>query len=489
MRVGNTASTLTPHVPEQTPPPCANHKVHTVFFPFAAFTAALVLLWCTVGCRQNVDVHCAGANLVLISIDTLRADRLSLYGYERPTSPNLELLATDSVVFDDFVYSGGGTLPSHMSMMTSLYPGTHGIHPGHKKVLESARMTLAEYLKQDGAATAAFTDGGWIRGKFGFHQGFDIYDDEGGRFEKILPKAFEWLEEHASQRFFLFLHTYDVHSEHITKRPYSCPGGYEMIYAQELDGEFEGCRDERCATKLLVWINEQVRQGKTIDELLTPTEVETISTLYDGCINYVDEQIAEVVELLKSLDVYDSTMIIVTSDHGEEFGEHGMFLHDQGGYEEYARLPLLIKLPHSAFAGTRVPHMATTVDILPTVLDVLVLDHDGSIQGSSLLPTFTENRPVREDSHMYSVLRTDRWKYFMPEKALFDRIADPLEQTSVTDQNPDVVSRLEKRIRELTRKDQENKESFMSGNISEDGTVELTEEEISNLKALGYLDP
>ena len=428
------------------------------------------------------------SNLILISIDTLSADHMSLYGYSRLTTPFLDRRAKEAITFDRFYHSGGGTLPSHLSMMTSLHPLTHNIHPKNIRTLEDERITLAEQLKEAGFSTAAFTDGGWVAGKFGFNQGFDIYDDEGKRLAETLPKARKWLREHHKERFFLFLHTYDTHSSW-KKLPYECPDTELLdLYAAEYGVDFDGCRDERCASKLLAWLNRQVRDGQlTVEEYFSDDELAFVNALYDGCINYVDNKLQEFFAELKELGLYDKSMIVITSDHGEEFAEHGQMLHDQGGYEELSRIPLIIKLPHSALSGRRISQLGTMVDLMPTILEILGLPVNQQAQGFSLVPAITNDLPVREDIHMYSVLWTGRWKYFSRQKELYDNGSDPLEQHNLYEQHPELVQQLDQRVRSLIKIDRECRDSFLAA-VEQGDLQELDEEEIENLKALGYLE-
>jgi hypothetical protein len=167
--------------------------------------------------------------IILISIDTLRADKLGSYGNSRDTSPTLDRLAGEGVLFESFFYSGGGTLPSHVSMFTSLNPGVHGIENEAGRALEGHRVTLAEQLHDAGYATAGFTDSGWMLGYLGLDQGFEIFDDSGGRLAHILPKALRFIDAKRAEPFFLFIHTYDVHSEW-NALPYECPGDYAFTY-------------------------------------------------------------------------------------------------------------------------------------------------------------------------------------------------------------------------------------------------------------------
>jgi len=192
-------------------------------------------------------------NVVLVSIDTLRADHMSLYGYARPTTPNLEALAREAVVFDAFFNAGGGTPPSHASLFTSLYPQVHGVD--RDTPLAGHETTLAELLHARGYKTAGFTDTVWLTSKFGFAQGFQTYDDRGGGLARILPRANRWLEqwrEHGQGApFFLFVHLFDVHSA-ADRLPYDSPDGFNERFTEGYAGSFDGCIDGRCASRLLI---------------------------------------------------------------------------------------------------------------------------------------------------------------------------------------------------------------------------------------------
>jgi arylsulfatase A-like enzyme len=450
-------------------------------------TALLTVAACSKAPPVPIDRDLTNPNLILISIDTLRADRLSAYGYHRRTSPNLERFADEAVVFDRFFFSGGGTLPSHMSMMTSLNPLTHGITPENRRTLESERITLAEQLSDAGYVTAGFVDAGWVSGTFGFSQGFDLYDDEGGHFEKILPKVYDWLDTHARDRFFLFIHTYDVHSRW-RRLPYECPGDYyDELYSSQYDVDFDGCRNGLCATKLLTWVNSGIREGTLRGtDFFTTEEIDFISALYDGCINYVDDRIRRLLKRLKRLAIYDRSLIIVTSDHGEEFLEHGMLLHEQP-YEEIAHIPLIIKLPGSEYGGRRVSHLAAMVDLMPTVLDVLEVPVNSQAQGTTLVPTIADDAPVRDAIHMYSVLRTDRYKYDPGRNELYDLASDPLERTNISAHSGELLHRFDDRVRHLTGRDEELHQAFQSRLERRPEPLHLTPDEIEDLRKLGYL--
>ncbi|MGH7899755.1 MAG: sulfatase, partial [Candidatus Binatia bacterium] len=275
------------------------------------------------------DPRCLDCNVILISIDTLRADHLSCYGYPRRTSPEIDRFAKESSVFSQVVSTGGGTLPVHLSMMTSLPPTVHDVWPRHPTRLAEARVTLAEELRSRGYATAGFVDSGWMLAKFGFDQGFDVYDDAGGHFKKILPKAVDWLEEHRRSKFFLFLHTYDVHSA-FKRLPYDSPDPYNDLYTAGYLGPFWGCRQGICASRLLARMNAEMTVGAVKPhEVLGDRELAYIVALYDGGINHVDDQIGKILRKIRNLGLERNTIVALTSDHGEEFLEHGRLLHSQ----------------------------------------------------------------------------------------------------------------------------------------------------------------
>lgn len=428
------------------------------------------------------------ANVLLISVDTLRADRMSSYGHPRQTTPFLDSRADDWVIFDSFHHSGGGTLPSHLTMITSLFPRTHNIHPGNQRALESERVTLAEQLRENGFVTAAFTDSGWMRRKFGFDQGFEVFDDSGGGFEAIVPKALQWVEDHQEDQFFLFLHTYDVHSNPTTEIPYACPDGSQNLYLDTDLSQFRSCSDGVCGAQRLAWINNQLRDSEALlTDYMSTDEIGIVSSLYDGCINYADQQIETILSRLEELAILEETLILITSDHGEGFAEHGYLLHDSGGYEEYSHLPLMIRFPRRTHGGQRVAELATMVDLMPTVLAALDIDSNPEIQGVSLMPAIEAGRAVRKDLHMYGVLRTDRWKYFSETRELYDLGSDPTESQNVYASHPETAAEMERRVRQLADIDIRLEEAFAAAVTGGEDQIELTEEELENLRALGYL--
>ncbi len=439
----------------------------------------------------------AAGSVVLISLDTLRADHLSAYGYHRETSPRLDQLAADGVLFEDFVVTGGGTLPSHLSMLTSLFPATHGVTSHDGRGLPPGRVTLAETLRGAGFATAAFTDGGWMRGRFGFFQGFESFDEGGGRLAAIRPKVEAWLEGHRDRPFFLFVHSYDVHSEW-DRLPYDCPspdrdrfvapsGAPRSGVPRSGAPGFDGCRDGKCASTLLAWANSRIQDGERAEEIFSRREIDTMEALYDGCIRYADAEVGGLIDKLRELDLYDQSLIVVTSDHGEEFAEHGRFLHSRTDYEELVKIPLILKLPGSRFRGRRVPHLAAMVDLMPTVLELMAAAPGAGIQGRSLMPAIADDLPVRRAVHIRDVLRTPRWKYLGRSSRLYDLSADPGETRDVAGESAGFDPRWKRYLERANARDRRLFEEFEAA-AGEGATVTLSDEEIAQLEALGYLN-
>lgn len=321
--------------------------------------------------RPNQDQ----VNVILISLDTLRADHVGCYGYSRPTSPALDELAKDSALFLNTYSQSPWTLPSHMSMLYSLNSASHQVYFNDQKVDESL-PSLATYLKDQGYITFGFTGGGYVSSIYGFAKGFDWYDEPvGGRkaplgmdeAERMFEFTSDWLGKNKDKPFFLFLHTFQIHG------PYASPSPWNEMFL-----------DENAGWTKLALRNFLDNQGE--DYPFTAEEKANIVALYDGEIRYTDDVlIGPLVARLKELGIYDNTLLIITSDHGEEFDEHGGWLHGRTVYDELIRIPLVIKFPDSAYKGQQIDSMCRLIDIMPTALEAAGIKYDkNSIEGKSL---------------------------------------------------------------------------------------------------------
>ena len=454
-------------------------------------TAALLGLGCG-GSPEGIatEATCDGCNVLFISIDTLRADHLGAYGYGRETSPAIDALAAESVVFENAYSTSYHTADSHMSMFTSLYPSVHGVRNSKGKtgqVLSASVSTLPEILQANGYATAGFHGGGNVSGFYGFARGFEKYK----RTDEI-EEAIAWIRETPQRPFFAFVHTYHVHD------PYTPQPPYDTWFAKDYQGPISSDRES-----LLGQTDDE-----TFNELrdvfwsrVDPTrseDIEHLKALYDGQIREIDARVGELIQA--ALEADERTVIVLVSDHGEEFYEHGKFLHDQL-YEELLKVPLILRLP-SGGKG-RIEERVSLIDLAPTLLDVIGLEAPTHFQGSSLVPVLqgAEGRALvygekvvhfaEEDGEaelggqgIRAALIADDWKviaarseelYFLPE--------DLQERNNLASQSPEMSGLLEL-LADVNRRNAELRRELGTGAGDKRG---LDEETLEELKALGYL--
>lgn len=322
---------------------------------------------------------------IVVSLDTLRADHLGLYGYERDTSPFLDRMAQRATVFDRAIVQLPGTLPSHMSIFTGLYPAEHGVYPPDA-VLSPEIVTLPMRFHRAGYRTAGSTEGGYVAGRYGFDRGFEVFSDKsdlGPRaFEGTLRRATDFLRSLApSDRFFLFIHTYAVHD------PYQPPEPYRsMFWAGDPPDVFVPTGPN------LVDVNFGRRQ-------LSAEGLSYFEALYDGGIRYADDRLAEFWQVVDDLGLQDEVTLVVTADHGEEFREHGKLVHEQV-YLETLHVPLLIVHP-GIHGGRRVARLVESVDIAPTLYELAGFEEQPAMSGESLAK-YLFGEPEPDESEAYA---------------------------------------------------------------------------------------
>ena len=305
-------------------------------------------------------------NVLLVSLDTLRADHVGVYGADLPMTPELDRLAKDGAVFEQAIATYPSTPGSHMSILTGVYPATHGVI-GPLDVLPADMPTLPQLLAARGYQTAAFTEDGMLVANAGFARGFNYYHenkgstiwDASGQVDVTFPGGLRWVEAHPGQLFFLFLHTYQVHE------PYSPPPAFDLFKTYE-------------------------ENGRSIP--ITPSTPVAIRDrhAYAGEVRYTDSELGRVLAGLAALGELDQTLVVITSDHGEEFWEHGWKAHDESLYDEVLRVPLILRAPGLVPGGRRIPTQVSLVDLAPTVLDLLGVPAPASMQGRSLVPLFRD---------------------------------------------------------------------------------------------------
>lgn len=387
-------------------------------------------------------------NLVLLSLDTVRADHLTPYGYGRPTSPTLEPFAARSVVFTRAFAQQTNTNPSHASIFTGLYPHVHG-NETNFHTLPDGRTTLAEILTRNGFRTGGFVSGAALQSFTGLHRGFEVYRDEmeGWRQDGAIAteRALEWLRSlPKDQRFFLFLHLYDAH------------GPYQVD--PERLGRFESPEPGRRLDHIPPYQRLR-RKGELLQHLNLYVD------RYDTQIHYMDELAGR---LLAQVD-FENTLVVVLTDHGETLGERYHVLdHGAQVYDEQMRIALLIRAP--GLAPRRVDALVESVDLLPTVLEVLDVPPPpgAAFQGHSLLPLLGGSRvplrsvafsSARADSTWYEgyeldeerlihTVRSNHWKLIVYPGVerdyveLYDLRADPGETRNVAGRHPDLQATL-----------------------------------------------
>jgi arylsulfatase A-like enzyme len=431
----------------------------------------------------------AKANVILISIDTLRADHLSCYGYFRRTSPHLDRLAADSVLFERAYAQSPNTLISHATMLTSLNPISHGARPD--RALDESITTLAELFRSHGFRTAGFTaHPTWLNRKMGFAQGFDYFLSGDRVAPGQLRQALYWLRSlkrqsagGAEEPFFLFVHLYDVHSD-FKKRPYHTGTPFDRLFTGFYEGRFRGCRAGRCASQFLLLANEH-------HELLSEDELKWIIALYDGSVAYVDHHLGVFFGELRQLGLMEDTWVVVTSDHGEEFREHGQLLHSQP-YEETARVPLIVRPPGGGFAR-RIAAPVGLVDLLPTLAEAVGIEPEGPIEGRSLLPlirgtAMEQSPPVFWTGYDPTDIAVRTGEYTLDSWGkrgsveLYEYGADPGQRVNVARSHRRVTQSLRRTV-DGFEKDQTKKSVKRLAR-----KVIPTREDIQRLKALGYVE-
>lgn len=413
-------------------------------------------------------------NVLLISIDTLRRDHLGCYGYDRPTSPNLDTLCAEAAVFDQAISHAPSTLLSHASMLTSLLPHRHGASFGARLPLPQDVVTLAEVLKERGFRTASFNDGAQLAHRWDLHQGFDVWkaNQEGhDTFDRVVRQGLRWLDEtpRTEAPFFLFLHTYEVH------HPYT-PAAQDLQRVGA--APYDGWLGDAVEVQELKRIN---RRRATADE----ADLAFIQAAYDAEIRSMDRALGQLLDGLRERSLLESTLVVFTSDHGEEFGEHGRVgWHSHTLYDELLRVPLVIRFPERRWAGRTIQRQVRLIDLAPTVVESVGAVAPREWQGVSLLELLRSGEvpPLLAVSKMdgpadveiYS-LRTGRWKLY--DDRLFDLKLDPGERLDSATGNWDLVAALQDHLETLTA----------GGRESAGAPVELDAETRQRLEALGYL--
>lgn len=409
------------------------------------------------------NLKCINCNVILIGIDALRADHMSAYGYFRETTPNLDNFANESFIFKKTISTSSWTLPSFMSMFTSVYPSEHKIKniyardkEGKSSVVNIKEInpnikTLAELLKQNGYRNAAFTGGGGVHKRFGFDKGFDIYYDPSNftGFESTIPEALKWLDENKNERFFLFLHGYDIHGRYLTEKNYS-----GIFIDKNYKGHYTGYKDEQIKIR-----NQSLEEGY-VD--LSDEDKEFWISLYDSKLYDADQRIGKFLSRIEDFGLLNNSIIIILSDHGEELFERNRTDHGFSLYDELIHVPLIIYIPHLR-QRIDIQQQVRTIDIMPTILNIVDVNLDGNIKaqmkGISLVPLMKGEKinldAFSETDYLYkvfkrSIRKANGWKFIYSldtnERELYNLKEDPGEKRNLINEEPRIAYELEQEL-------------------------------------------
>lgn len=342
-----------------------------------AISLAFALL--LVGCQERTPAH---PDVILITLDTTRADHLGSYGYGRDITPQIDKFSKDAVRYHRAWSTSSWTLPSHASIFTGKHPASHGavfnagsgaatlgevLHGANFREIKVNRLgeneiTLAELLQEAGYETAAFVGGPWLSPVFGLLQGYAVQDAKihslgGRRADELTDHAIAWIRKVPRERpIHLFVNYFDPH------RPYEPPPGYDNL------------PQAKVAINVL---DIDVIRGKPI----TPLQRAALVDRYDGEIRFMDHHLGRLLGALRTADRYDKALIVITSDHGEAFGEHNLMGHGRWLYEEVLRVPLIVRLPGGRGSGTVMNDPVSIVDVLPLISEEVGLSLPAGVEG------------------------------------------------------------------------------------------------------------
>jgi arylsulfatase A-like enzyme len=422
------------------------------------------------------------ANVVLVILDAARARQFGAYGYERDTTPVIDAIAADGIVFENVYTPAVYTLGAMSSVWTSQYPDRHHGDVSFQSPLPPDRLTLAEVLSGQGIRTAGFTATA-VSGSFnGFDRGFDEFEDVwqtvGSRadaFREVLPG---WIEAHAGERFFLYVHYREPHFPYDPEPPFDTKFGP--------DGPIP-----KVARRDMSFFRE-INQGR---QPFSEEEQAHLVRLYDGNLGYVDREVGKLQRALQDAGVWDRTVFMVSADHGEGLWEHGWIGHNVQVYEPSAHIPLIIRLPEGVGPrGVRVGELADMVDFAPTVADVFGAraagGADREFMGRSLLPVIAgaPGRPAVVSRTVWETpryaLRDGVWTYIYDTatgaEELFDTRSDPDEQSDVAGAHPLRTAWFRQTLLHWVS-------SVFRPGAAGTAEVSMSRDECEALKALGYL--
>ncbi len=427
---------------------------------FVLIVIIIISLW-VVKKDKAIKVAAGDYNLLVITLDTLRADRVGVYGYEAALTPNLDALAREGVMFEYCYTPVPLTLPAHSSIFTGLYPLAHRVRDNGMYRLTEPAVTLAEKMKEKGFHTFAVIASFVLLSKFGLDQGFDIYDDSlnshkmYNNYNSEIPaslvysKFLQWFEKNYHKRFFAWVHLYDPH------KPYNPPKKYTEKFKRDISGR------------------------------------------YDAEVAYTDEYIGKIMEKLRAKDVLQKTVVVIMGDHGEAFGEHKEIGHGIFCYEEALKVPLIFYNQNLLPRGLRVTQRVNLVDIMPTILDLLGMEIPAAVQGKSFAHLLSGKPEKQQRGFYFESMHGNNemnwaplmgiidgpYKYIsLPEAELYNLETDREEKENLFWKKNRLAKEMDKKLMKWAAN--YAKSGF---DVDADAKRELTAEDKNRLQSLGYI--
>jgi len=435
-------------------------------------------------------------NVVILALDTFRADHVGTLGSQLARTPELDRFAAESILFTDCASTATWTLPSFASLFTGKLPGDHQTIGGDWSQLPDAEITLAERLAANGYHTSAVVAVDFLGAPFDLHRGFERYEKHtdvavNGRLRRYDRRVHSMFRVPPREPWMLMVHYFDTHD------PYEPPDEFDRLY-YEGDEKAEPSDPARSIDVIYSGQN-RIRQSRRFRYMWLEgvRDIEYPVRQYAAGVTYVDHHVGITIDEMRESGVLDDSIVILLADHGEHLTEHDIYFTHRLPYAECLQVPLMIRLPGGRLAGTRIEEPVSLVDVLPTLLDLLGLDPAPGIEGRSLAPLLRGEEPAprllyaehgtRKDMWAKSVW-DDQWRYteirdrdaFTSE--LFDRRADPGEARDASGERPDLVERYSEALDARFGVDRRS----LRGEADSTATPEIDPEMLERLEALGY---
>jgi len=427
------------------------HRIRPVFI--ISPVLFIIVAVCAYYALPFLNRHNGPMNLLVITLDTTRADHLGCYGSTKAKTPVLDSIAAGGTLFSHCTSCSPLTLPSHSSLFTSKYPYAHGARSNGTEKLAESNLTLAEVMKDAGYGTAATVASYVINRKFGLDQGFDTYHDvpvKGTanpmqaqiRGDEIASDAIEMLRKTPDRPFFFWVHFFDPHHPYNSYRPLAHDS--PLAYADEVE--------------------------------------------------FMDTQIGRIIEELKALDLFENTLIVIMGDHGEGLDDHAEARHGYFLYDTTIHVPLIMHAPGLVPEGKKISTFVRTIDVAPTILDLLNINGFDQAQGTSLVSLINGEKPYDESAYAESLtarkqfalsmlrsITNQKYKYILaPKPELYDLESDPGETINIVDSEPGIARSMRNEMKELILKAPEPPDA-------KESTASLSMDEVQKLSALGYV--